>query len=57
MPVIKKIPASVLWGYFAYMDIDSLTGTDFGRDFWYFSLLLNDNTRFWKERMLPSWGQ
>ncbi|CAN4114119.1 unnamed protein product [Withania somnifera] len=26
MPVIKKIPTSVLWGYFAYMAIDSLTG-------------------------------
>lgn len=26
MPVIKKIPTSVLWGYFAYMAIDSLPG-------------------------------
>ncbi|XP_060205010.1 boron transporter 4-like [Lycium barbarum] len=26
MPVIKKIPTSVLWGYFAYMAIDSLAG-------------------------------
>lgn len=26
MPVIKKIPNSVLWGYFAYMAIDSLPG-------------------------------
>ncbi|CAN4086769.1 unnamed protein product [Withania somnifera] len=26
MPVIKKIPTSVLWGYFAYMAIDSLSG-------------------------------
>ncbi|GLT45004.1 hypothetical protein SLA2020_188720 [Shorea laevis] len=27
MPVIKKIPTSVLWGYFAYMAIDSLPGS------------------------------
>eukprot|EP00249_Psilotum_nudum_P024874 c29315_g1_i1 orf=112-2220(+) len=26
MPVIKKIPTSVLWGYFAYMAIESLPG-------------------------------
>ncbi|XP_009592837.1 boron transporter 4-like [Nicotiana tabacum] len=26
MPVIKKIPTSLLWGYFAYMAIDSLPG-------------------------------
>lgn len=26
VPVIKKIPTSVLWGYFAYMAIDSLPG-------------------------------
>lgn len=26
MPVIKLIPTSVLWGYFAYMAIDSLPG-------------------------------
>ncbi|XP_051136966.1 boron transporter 4-like [Andrographis paniculata] len=26
MPVIKMIPSSVLWGYFAYMAIDSLPG-------------------------------
>ncbi|KAL5836072.1 hypothetical protein ACOSQ4_015569 [Xanthoceras sorbifolium] len=29
MPVIKKIPKSVLWGYFAYMAIDSLPGNQF----------------------------
>uniref|UniRef100_A0A7N0ZTV1 Bicarbonate transporter-like transmembrane domain-containing protein n=1 Tax=Kalanchoe fedtschenkoi TaxID=63787 RepID=A0A7N0ZTV1_KALFE len=29
MPVIKKIPTSVLWGYFAYMSIDSLPGNQF----------------------------
>ncbi|TKY48108.1 Boron transporter 4 [Spatholobus suberectus] len=29
MPAIKKIPSSVLWGYFAYMAIDSLPGNQF----------------------------
>ncbi|KAG6387935.1 hypothetical protein SASPL_153130 [Salvia splendens] len=29
MPVLKLIPASVLWGYFAYMAIDSLPGNQF----------------------------
>ncbi|ONK80996.1 uncharacterized protein A4U43_C01F24100 [Asparagus officinalis] len=29
MPVIKKIPTSVLWGYFAYMAVDSLPGNQF----------------------------
>ncbi|KAK3160501.1 hypothetical protein QOZ80_1BG0060300 [Eleusine coracana subsp. coracana] len=29
MPVIRKIPTSVLWGYFAYMAIDSLPGNQF----------------------------
>ncbi|KAM7459452.1 hypothetical protein LguiA_036446 [Lonicera macranthoides] len=29
VPVIKKIPTSVLWGYFAYMSIDSLPGNQF----------------------------
>ncbi|KAF2317960.1 hypothetical protein GH714_041284 [Hevea brasiliensis] len=29
MPIIKKIPTSVLWGYFAYMAIDSLPGSQY----------------------------
>ncbi|XP_020244440.1 boron transporter 4-like [Asparagus officinalis] len=29
MPLIKKIPTSVLWGYFAFMAIDSLDGNQF----------------------------
>lgn len=29
MPVLKKIPSSVLWGYFAFMAIDSLPGNQF----------------------------
>lgn len=36
MPVIKLIPTSVLWGYFAYMAIDSLPGNQF----WERTLLL-----------------
>ncbi|KAG8656893.1 probable boron transporter 7 [Manihot esculenta] len=29
LPIIKQIPTSVLWGYFAYMAIDSLPGNQF----------------------------
>ena len=29
MPAIKLIPTSVLWGYFAYMAVDSLPGNQF----------------------------
>ncbi|KVH99790.1 Bicarbonate transporter, C-terminal [Cynara cardunculus var. scolymus] len=29
MPAIRMIPTSVLWGYFAYMSIDSLPGNQF----------------------------
>ncbi|KAK6912645.1 Bicarbonate transporter-like, transmembrane domain [Dillenia turbinata] len=29
IPVIRQIPTSVLWGYFAYMAIDSLPGNQF----------------------------
>ncbi|KAF3543804.1 hypothetical protein DY000_02003723 [Brassica cretica] len=29
MPLIKRIPSSVLWGYFAYMAIESLPGNQF----------------------------
>ncbi|PON56926.1 Bicarbonate transporter [Parasponia andersonii] len=29
MPISRKIPTSVLWGYFAYMAIDSLRGNQF----------------------------
>lgn len=29
LPVLYKIPTSVLWGYFAYMAIDSLPGNQF----------------------------
>ncbi|KAI3408626.1 uncharacterized protein J3R85_020192 [Psidium guajava] len=29
MPILKKIPTAVLWGYFAYMAIESLPGNQF----------------------------
>lgn len=29
VPLLKKIPTSLLWGYFAYMAIDSLPGNQF----------------------------
>lgn len=29
VPIMKMIPTSVLWGYFAYMAIDSLPGNQF----------------------------
>ncbi|XP_021848193.2 boron transporter 4-like [Spinacia oleracea] len=29
MPALKRIPSSLLWGYFAYMAIDSLPGNQF----------------------------
>ncbi|KAI7988040.1 Boron transporter 4 [Camellia lanceoleosa] len=29
MPAIKMIPTSILWGYFAYMSLDSLPGNQF----------------------------
>jgi hypothetical protein len=29
VPAIRKIPTSVLWGYFAFMAIDSLPGNQF----------------------------
>ncbi|KAJ1429108.1 Bicarbonate transporter, C-terminal [Sesbania bispinosa] len=43
MPIIKKIPTSVLWGYFAYMAIDSLPGNQF----WERILLLFVTPRRW----------
>lgn len=36
MPVIKKVPTSVLWGYFAYMAIESLPGNQFWERFLFF---------------------
>ncbi|KAK8975117.1 hypothetical protein V6N11_058167 [Hibiscus sabdariffa] len=31
MPILKKIPTSVLWGYFAFMAIESLPGNQSGK--------------------------
>lgn len=28
-PAVKRIPKSVLWGYFAYMSLESLPGSEF----------------------------
>jgi boron transporter len=28
-PVVRRIPKSVLWGYFAYMSLESLPGSEF----------------------------
>ena len=28
-PVVRRIPKSVLWGYFAYMALESLPGSEF----------------------------
>lgn len=28
-PVVRLIPKSVLWGYFAYMSLESLPGSEF----------------------------
>ncbi|KAL4307579.1 hypothetical protein AHAS_Ahas16G0292400 [Arachis hypogaea] len=33
IPIIRKIPTSVLWGYFAFMAIDSLPGNQFWERF------------------------
>ncbi len=29
IPIIRKIPTSMLWGYFAFMEIESLPGNQF----------------------------
>ena len=36
MPVIKNVPTSILWGYFAYMEIESLPGNQFWERFIFF---------------------
>ncbi|PON84121.1 Bicarbonate transporter [Trema orientale] len=43
MPISRKIPTSVLWGYFAYMAIDSLRGNQF----WERLLLIFITPRRW----------
>ncbi|KAF7814340.1 boron transporter 4-like [Senna tora] len=44
MPLIKKIPTSVLWGYFAYMAIDSLPGNQFWERMLF--IIVSPNRRF-----------
>lgn len=44
IPVLKRIPTSVLWGYFAYMAIDSLPGNQFWERF--LLLFIPSNRRF-----------
>lgn len=44
IPVIKRIPTSVLWGYFAFMAIDSLPGNQFWERF--LLLFIPSNRRF-----------
>lgn len=44
IPVLKAIPTSVLWGYFAYMAIDSLPGNQFWERF--LLLFIPSNRRF-----------
>lgn len=52
MPLLKRIPTSVLWGYFAFMAIESLPGNQF----WERILLLftAPSRRFKSVHVLPS---
>ncbi|KAI9110263.1 hypothetical protein K1719_018705 [Acacia pycnantha] len=45
IPLLKQIPTSVLWGYFAYMAIDSLQGNQFWERILYILISLKDGTR------------
>ncbi|XP_057541772.1 boron transporter 4-like isoform X1 [Amaranthus tricolor] len=45
MPALKRIPSSLLWGYIAYMAIDSLPGNQFWERL---RLLLVSKSRFYK---------
>ncbi|XP_028779109.1 boron transporter 4-like [Neltuma alba] len=44
LPLLKKIPTSVMWGYFAYMAIDSLQGNQFWERILY--ILISPNRRY-----------
>ncbi|XP_054785106.1 boron transporter 4-like [Prosopis cineraria] len=44
LPLLRKIPTSVLWGYFAYMAIDSLQGNQFWERILY--ILISPNRRY-----------
>ncbi|XP_054785279.1 boron transporter 4-like [Prosopis cineraria] len=44
LPLLRKIPTSVLWGYFAYMAIDSLQGNQFWERILY--ILISPNRKY-----------
>lgn len=50
MPVLKKIPTAVLWGYFAFMAIESLPGNQFWERI---LLLFTSPGRRYKYALLP----
>ncbi|KAE9587402.1 putative bicarbonate transporter [Lupinus albus] len=57
MPLLKKIPTSVLWGYFAFMAIESLPGNQFWERILY--LFTSPSRRYmyiycWRNTMPPS---
>ncbi|XP_010691191.2 boron transporter 4 [Beta vulgaris subsp. vulgaris] len=54
MPALKRLPSSLLWGYFAYMAIDSLPGNQFWERI---RLILISKSRFHKvlEKNHPSY--
>lgn len=45
MPVLRRIPSSVLWGYFAFMAVESLPGNQFWERI---CLLLTSSSRRYK---------
>ncbi|KAI5080904.1 hypothetical protein GOP47_0004087 [Adiantum capillus-veneris] len=47
MPLVRKIPSSVLWGYFAFMAFESLPGNQFWE-----RILLLCKTRCWRKEIL-----
>ncbi|CAL5441106.1 unnamed protein product [Camellia sinensis] len=52
MPFLKKIPTSVLWGYFAFMAIENLPGNQFWERI---LLLFTAPNRRYKSIMQPLW--
>ncbi|KAJ1425430.1 Bicarbonate transporter, C-terminal [Sesbania bispinosa] len=49
MPLLKKIPTSVLWGYFAFMAIESLPGDQFWERILYLFTALNRRYKLLEE--------
>ncbi|KAH7414998.1 hypothetical protein KP509_14G022700 [Ceratopteris richardii] len=52
MPVVRKIPSSVLWGYFAFMALESLPGNRFWE-----RIQLVFMAREWRYKILEESGQ